>query len=169
MNQRSSQYSQGISDVSTSHAFYGDDIFIVANFPYPATQPYQEMLAHEAGYYTFTNVDDQVVTMHKLDYGLPCAKMWSSEELAAIKDRIEAPKKAAAAKALQSNQDAADKGDAYGLLRMGERYRDGEGLEKDLAKARDYLQKSADAGSPTAAEELKKLPDVHVSQQTTAP
>ena len=64
---------------------------------------------------------------------------------------------AAKAKALKSNQDEAAKGDAYGLLRMGERYRDGDGVEKDLAKAKEYLQKAADAGSPTAAEELSKL------------
>ena len=65
---------------------------------------------------------------------------------------------AAYAKALAANQAAAEKGDAYGLLRMGERYRDGEGVAKDLVKARDYLQRAAQAGSPTAAEELKKLP-----------
>jgi TPR repeat protein len=57
--------------------------------------------------------------------------------------------------ALKSNQDAAAKGDSIGLLRMGERYRDGDGVEKDLAKAKDYLQRAAYAGSPTAAEELK--------------
>lgn len=59
--------------------------------------------------------------------------------------------------ALKSNQDAAAKGDMFGLLRMGERYRDGDGVEKDLGKAREYLQKAADAGSPTAKEELSKL------------
>ncbi|HEV2691704.1 MAG TPA: hypothetical protein VG347_02295 [Verrucomicrobiae bacterium] len=61
-------------------------------------------------------------------------------------------------KALQANQEAAAQGDAYGLLRMGERYRDGEGVEQDLVKARDYLKKAADAGSPTAADELAALP-----------
>jgi len=40
---------------------------------------------------------------------------------------------------------------------MGERYRDGEGVTKDLFKARDYLTKAAAAGSPTAADELMKL------------
>jgi TPR repeat protein len=45
-----------------------------------------------------------------------------------------------------------------GLLRMGERYRDGDDVPKDLGKAKVYLQKAADAGSSTAAEELKKLP-----------
>lgn len=61
-------------------------------------------------------------------------------------------------KVLKSNQDAADKGDAYGLLRMGERYRDGDGVPKDLTKARDYLTKAAAAGSPTAEADLKNLP-----------
>jgi hypothetical protein len=46
---------------------------------------------------------------------------------------------------------------AAGLLRMGERYRDGDGVPKDLAKARDYFEKAVAAGSPSAAEELSKL------------
>jgi TPR repeat protein len=41
---------------------------------------------------------------------------------------------------------------------MGERYRDGDGVPKDLAKAKDYLTRAAAAGSPTAADELKALP-----------
>lgn len=62
-------------------------------------------------------------------------------------------------RALQSNQEAAAQGDAYGLLRMGERYRDGEGVDMDLKKAREYLQKAAAAGSPTAADEISALPN----------
>jgi hypothetical protein len=61
-------------------------------------------------------------------------------------------------RAIKFNQDAADKGDAYGLMRMGERNRDGDGVPKDLAKAKDYLTKAAAAGSPDAADELKQLP-----------
>jgi TPR repeat protein len=86
------------------------------------------------------------------------------EQIAAQKQaQAEAQAKAAEQKknteeiALKSNQDAAAKGDAYGLMRMGERYRDGDGVEKDLAKANEYLQKAADAGSTTAAEELSRL------------
>ena len=60
-------------------------------------------------------------------------------------------------RALKSNQDAADKGDAYGLYRMGERYRDGDGVPKDLEKAKDYLQKAVDAGSISAVNELKAI------------
>lgn len=76
---------------------------------------------------------------------------------ALAKMKAAATKKAAADKALAANQAAADKGDAYGLLRMGQRYRDGDGVDKDAAKAKDYLQRAATAGSPTAADELKKL------------
>lgn len=61
------------------------------------------------------------------------------------------------ARALQLNQEAAAKGDAYGLLRMGERYRDGDGVDKDLGNARVYFQKAADAGSITAKDEISKL------------
>ena len=75
----------------------------------------------------------------------------------AAAEKAEAAKKAVQARVLKSNQDLADKGDAYGLLRMGERYRDGEGVPKDLAKAKDYLTKAAAAGSTTAADELSKL------------
>ena len=56
------------------------------------------------------------------------------------------------------NQDLADKGDAYGLLRMGERYRDGDGVAKNLPKAREYFTKAVAAGSPSAQEELDSLP-----------
>ena len=76
---------------------------------------------------------------------------------AAAKTKAAALKKAASDRALKSNQDDAAKGDSFGLMRMGERYRDGDGVEKDLAKAKEYLQKAADAGSPTAKEELSKL------------
>ena len=60
---------------------------------------------------------------------------------------------------LQSARAAAERGVAAGQLYMGESYRDGDGVEKDLSKARDFLTKAAAAGSPTAAEELKKLPE----------
>jgi hypothetical protein len=88
-----------------------------------------------------------------------------------LKDEREAPskkaqkqaqEKALAAKnnALKSNQDAAAKGDSFGLMRMGERYRDGDGVEKDVSKARAYFEKSftADTNNFIAKEQLSKLP-----------
>jgi hypothetical protein len=79
----------------------------------------------------------------------------------------ETAKKAVQARVLKGNQDLADKGDAYGLLRMGESYRDGEGVPKDLAKAKDYLTKAAAAGSPTAADALLKLNQVSTNSPAT--
>ena len=58
---------------------------------------------------------------------------------------------------MKSDQAEAEKGDAYGLLRMGERYRDGDGVEKDSTKAEEYLTKAAKAGSPAAVRALADL------------
>ena len=71
---------------------------------------------------------------------------------------LDKKKQAAAQAALKFNQDAAARGDAYGLLRMGERYRDGDGVEKDLAKSRSYLKRAVTAGSTTAQTALSALP-----------
>jgi hypothetical protein len=94
---------------------------------------------------------------------VPTPEQLAAARAAQEKAKADAKAKAAAqkadgeARALQANQDAAAKGDSFGLMRMGERYRDGDGVEKDLSKAREYLQKAADAGSPTAKDELSNL------------
>jgi TPR repeat protein len=88
---------------------------------------------------------------------IAAAKAAQEKAKADAKAKAAEQKKTAEARALQYNQDAAAKGDSFGLMRMGERYRDGDGVEKDVAKAKEYLQKAADAGSPTAKEELSQL------------
>ncbi len=78
-----------------------------------------------------------------------------------LKAQDEARKKAmdeAQAKDLAWNKLQAEKGDAYGQLRMGQRYRDGEGVAKDLVTARGWLSKSAYQGQPQARKELSELP-----------
>src|SRR6185312_13964088 len=71
----------------------------------------------------------------------------SSQAAAEIKSNaVFKAKQDAAKKVLKWNQDQAVAGDAYGQLRMGERYRDGNGVEKDLEKAREYFQKAAAQG-----------------------
>ena len=115
------------------------------------------MMALLSDYYSFTNRSGQVVTLRKLIYGTPTVKTWSQEELNAAKKNRDAVNQAKLDKVLKYNQSLADKGDAYGLLRMGERYRDGEGVEVNLTKARMYLTKAADAGSDTAKNELEQL------------
>ena len=86
------------------------------------------------------------------------------EVLAAKASKLEAQKQAAqtvaknlAAKTLAENERFAAQGDAYGELRMGERYLTSDGVAKDVFKARDYLQRAAEQGSRTAVEELNHL------------
>jgi TPR repeat protein len=73
------------------------------------------------------------------------------------KRALENTRAQAAARALAEDERLAGDNDAYGLLRMGERYLTGEGVEKIPAEAQSYLQQAADQGSPTAIQELKAL------------
>lgn len=145
----------------TSNLNYGEDNFYVANFPFPATKDYKELMAYNSGYYTYKNADGQNITLPRLDYGLPCVKVFSPEEL-------EAQAKAAAPPPVSKKQmeqarlfkvflKKADEGDASYMLRVAECYRDGEGVDQDIVQARNYFGKAAAAGSPTAADELEKL------------
>lgn len=76
---------------------------------------------------------------------------------AAQKQAEQALAKKLSASALAENERLAAQGDVYGELRMGERYLAGDGVAKDIFKARDYLQRAAEQGSQTAAEELNHL------------
>lgn len=71
---------------------------------------------------------------------------------------VESKKAEVSARIFKYQKDLAEKGDSYGQLRMGERYRDGDGVEKDISKARDLLSKSAASGNQSAADALQKLP-----------
>jgi hypothetical protein len=75
------------------------------------------------------------------------SQRWASQVMA----------KKLAANALQENERLAAQGDAYGELRMGERYLIGDGVIKDDLKAQEYLQRASDQGSQTATDELKRL------------
>ncbi len=138
--------------------------FLIKNFPYPVAENdrlnfNRNLTAFTAGVYTYMAVTYGSTTVHAFDYGKPWTPPpLTPEQIAALKKKNEAARKAGADKALAFNQAQADKGDAYGQLRMGERYRDGEGVEKDLAKARDYFTKAAAQGNAEAAGNLKALP-----------
>jgi hypothetical protein len=58
---------------------------------------------------------------------------------------------------LQQVTELAEKGDAYGQYCLGTRYRDGCGVPKDLAKAREWLGKAASQGLGNAVRELHVL------------
>lgn len=71
--------------------------------------------------------------------------------------KIAKAKQDAAEKVLAWHMSLADKGDAYGQFRMGQRYLTGDGVEKDLIKARDLFAKSAAQGNGDAAAALARL------------
>jgi hypothetical protein len=100
-------------------------------------------------------------TLEQWDYGLdytPQPHKLTPEEVAAAKTQADRKKATGDAATLKFYQEQAEKGDAYGQYRMGIRYLEGDGVPKDLAKARDYLSKAAAQGNKEAAAELAKLP-----------
>jgi len=101
--------------------------------------------------------------------GIPIPTAADLKELAGRELSTQAAaKEAKEDRTLKWNQAQADKGDAFGLLRMGERYRDGDGVPKDLSRAREYFSKASAAGSPTAAESLSKLNQASTNAPATA-
>jgi hypothetical protein len=121
--------------------------------------------AIETAALNLTPSEEKAINDAKLEANMKQAEANLAEEnlqvfLQKIEDdnnRATLAKQSALAKVVKWNQEQADKGDSYGLLRMGERYRDGDGVNRDLKKAREYLTKAANAGSATGADELSKL------------
>jgi TPR repeat protein len=93
-------------------------------------------------------------TLPNLDYGKVYVPQLTDDQ----KTQLAKAKSKADARVLAFQQDLADKGDAYGQYKMGLRYAHGDGVDKDLPKARDLLAKAADQGNRDAADELAKLP-----------
>lgn len=93
--------------------------------------------------------------------GPSMSKVLTPDQMAAVKkayaDAAAKAKIDAAKKTLEFQQKLADKGDAYGQFKMGIRYLTGDGVDKDPAKARDLLAKSAAQGNKDAADQLTKL------------
>jgi hypothetical protein len=100
--------------------------------------------------------------LKRLQDGYAAKQLESQKQIAeqqrVVAEKAAAKKKAGQEKLLKHYQEQAESGNAFALLRLGEFYRDGDGVPKDLTKARDYLTKATAAGSPTAADELKLLP-----------
>lgn len=148
-----------------------DGEFFLANYPYPCAQNgtigsyNQWFYARLDGTYTCTNDASVVLILYRLDYGEPWTAPPPTPGQLAARQKLMADAQAADVakkneilnRALKDNEDSAARGEPYGLLRMGERYRDGKGVERDLTKARDYFQRAADAGSDTAKSELEDL------------
>jgi TPR repeat protein len=107
-----------------------------------------------AGPDTLQVSDDQLAKWKKAANEALAVQAYQQEQ---EKSALQNASAQAAARALAENEKLAAEHDVYGQLRMGQRYLTGEGVEKNPAKARFYLQQAADQGSPTAIQELKTL------------
>jgi TPR repeat protein len=138
--------------------------FFVEGFPHTVAddedlQRDTHFTAFEMGTYTYTTVLGGSRTVRRLIYGKRCAipaDLIEAQQraLADRKEKLAREKADAAANALAWNQKQAEAGDAYGLLRMGERYLHGDGVETNADRARDYLARAAALGNARAKEEL---------------
>jgi TPR repeat protein len=155
---------KSLNDPFQFYTYRGE--FFVAHFPYTNSlqilveERFCNFTAKEAGAYALTESN----SIPGLEYGsIAIPPPPSLEEADAVARNAEAAvlrgvtANEQAMKSLKWNQEQAAKGDPYGLLRMGERYLSGDGVEKDLVKATDYLSRAAAQGSVKAADILKKL------------
>jgi TPR repeat protein len=151
-------------DVGGGVSFVGT--FFVKHYPYQQadeTMVPDYSAAMPCSVYTYTTVMGSSCNIESLDFGIPCgvpADIIAAEQRQQLEEATAEKnnKTASLARALAANQSAAAQGDSYGLLRMGERYRDGEGVETNFLKARDYLARAAAAGDLSASNELAALP-----------
>jgi hypothetical protein len=102
------------------------------------------------------------------DYGVdytPPARQFTPAEAAAAKAEASKKNSANDAVKLKFEQEQAQDGRDLYQYRMGMRYLKGEGVEKDSAKAFDYLSKSAMRDNQDAAKALAKI----AAQKESAP
>jgi hypothetical protein len=154
----------------------GDDfegVFIVVNFPFTvadgdAIGTTHLYLAKPTGVYNYTSIMGGPRQLRKLDYGAtvpapPARELTPQEkELArAAAEKAQAVRDLQAqesdARLLKFQRDQAEKGMPSAQLALGMRYLKGDGVEKDEAAARAWLQKAAAQNDPVAKRALANL------------
>ena len=100
-------------------------------------------------------------SLHRYDYGEVCPPppAW----LAAMAARSAKAKESTAAAILKLEQEKAAEGSDLYQYRLGRRYEAGNGVEKDLGKARELFQKAADQGNEDAVAALRSLPSAETA------
>jgi TPR repeat protein len=93
--------------------------------------------------------------MANLEYGVVYVPQLTEEQ----KEHAAQAKTTTESKVLAWHEELAKNGDAYGEYKMGMRYLNGDGVDKDPAQARDLLNKSAAQGNQDAKDALAKLSD----------
>lgn len=123
--------------------------FFLSN--YPRTVAVGQALSRNDRLVAFKAGDKN--SMPELNYGA----VYVPELTETQKAQLAQAKANSANKVLTWQKELAEKGDSYGQYKMGMRYLNGDGVEKDIEQAKDLLSKSAAQGNKDAADELKKL------------
>jgi hypothetical protein len=153
------------------------DTFFLTNYPSHKHLVDNELIsfmARASGNYRYTDTTGASRSVPFYDCGVAVSyeeidKALHLSEKAAAKAAAESAQKAAddalrlkkraeaQANAVKMYQTLAEKGDAYGQFRLGEFYRDGDGVAQDAAKAKELFTKSAAQGNQDAARALDKM------------
>jgi len=138
-------------------------VFFIERFPYQvAEESFVSGAAKAAGVYTYPTVLGGTSTIHNFDYGListaPPRAIPSLEELNQQRQASLDKKTASQARSFQINLELAKSGDPLGQWRLGQMYRDGEGVAKDTQAARAWFAKAAAQGQKDAAADLASFP-----------
>ena len=129
------------------------------NYPsslWPTTGKWIEGVAMQTGVFQHSNE-----TLEQWDYGvdyIPQARKLTAEEVTAAKTEAQKKKAEMDAAIVKFEMEKSEKSSDLYQYRVGLRYLNGNGVPKDLAKARDYLSEAAAQGNKEAAAELAKLP-----------
>jgi hypothetical protein len=158
---------------SLTYDDYEKSVFFVKDFPYRVADDENVGGSHDftakyAGTYEYVSALGAKKTVRKLDYGTICEAPKVPDptpELLRARHLAEVERQAKVRAAeLKHHQELAAKDDAYGLLRMGERYLKGDGVEYDAVKGKQYLTKAADKGNDAAKRLLEKLSTISTNQ-----
>jgi hypothetical protein len=136
--------------------------FLVKNFPWDVADGSKVgwelcMLALPTENVSYVTVLGGTRKLRALDYGIPCAAPIVQGSTVATNRTAKAAEVSHVEAALKKHQELAAAGDDYGLLRMGERYIAGDGVERSEKLAREYFEKAAAKGNADAAAALAKL------------
>lgn len=145
------------------------DPFLLRNYPNASNAIDGQtiyFIAMESGHFKYTDTLGGIRTVPCFDYGTPCDPPPPSPEEKAKQLAVESVRAAAKAadqaategRLVKWQQEQADKGEALYQYKLGIRYRDGVGVAKDEAKARELLGKAAAQGEKDAITALAKLP-----------
>ncbi len=143
-------------------------IYFLVNFPYVvADNDLLEFTRYFMGKSSGTVTMPDGAVLHKYDYGKVCAP--APEYIAAMIAKNARARQVAENATLKLDQEKAEEGDAMYEYRLGMRYQNGNGVDKDQDKAREWFRKAAAQGYEDAKVALVNLNSSEAEQATNNP